>query len=59
MTAEERLSEIQTLLRIAIDTSDLLRDDCPICLQPGKSATSHLHVCPWPKLVEWADTARA
>jgi hypothetical protein len=56
MTAEEKLVELKTLLRIAIETSGLLRDDCPICRQSRKSDPHHLEVCSWPKLVEWEES---
>jgi hypothetical protein len=56
VTAEEKLAELKTLLQIAIETSGLLRDDCPICRQSAKSEPPHLQVCSWPKLVEWADS---
>jgi hypothetical protein len=54
VTPEESLAELRTLLQIAIETSGLLRHDCPICRQSPKSETPHLQVCSWPKLVEWA-----
>jgi len=56
VTAEEKLAELKILLRIAIETSGLLRDECPICRQSRISTPRHLEVCSWPKLVEWAES---